>query len=212
MLKHSRIFRKLWANNSGSREAIYELESLETMESKELNGATSDRRGFLKKAAAVVVGGLAGIVPALAGLMVLLDPLRHKAAAGGAVKVTTLDALPQDGVPRKFPVLADRTDAWNKYLNVPIGAVYLRRTSADKIEALNVVCPHAGCFVDFSSNSGRFRCPCHNSTFTVDGKIDSPTSPAPRGLDGLQAEVRDGEVWVVFQNFKAGQKEKVPVA
>jgi menaquinol-cytochrome c reductase iron-sulfur subunit len=120
--------------------------------------------------------------------------------------------LPPDGVPRKFPVLADRTDAWNKYLNVPIGAVYLRRTSADKVEALNVVCPHAGCFVDFNPAVGGFRCPCHNSTFTVDGKIDSPASPAPRGLDSLEAEVRNGDVWVVFQNFKAGQKEKVPVA
>ena len=183
------------------------------MESKELTGGTSDRRGFFKKAAAVVVGAIAGIVPALAGLMVLLDPLHRKAsAAGSAVKVTTLEALPQDGVPRRFSVVADRTDAWNKYLNVPIGAVYLRRTGADKVEALNVVCPHAGCFVDFNSDAGKFRCPCHNSTFTVDGRIDSPTSPAPRGLDGLQAEVRNGEVWVVFQNFKAGQKEKVPVA
>ena len=183
------------------------------MESKETSGATSGRRRFFKKAAAVVVGGIAGIVPALVGLMVFLDPLRHKAAAvGSAVKVTTLDALPQDGIPRKFAVLADRTDAWNKYLNVPIGAVYLRRTSDDKVEALNVVCPHAGCFVDYNSDARKFRCPCHNSTFTVDGKIDSPTSPAPRGLDALQAELRNGEVWVVFQNFKAGQKEKVPVA
>jgi len=177
-----------------------------------MTGATSGRRGFLKKAVALVVGAIAGIVPALAGLMVLLDPLRHKAAAGSAVKVTTLDALPPDGVPRRFSVVADRTDAWNKYLNVPIGAVYLRRTGADQVEALNVVCPHAGCFVDFNSDGGKFHCPCHNSTFTVDGKIDSPTSPAPRGLDSLQAEVRNGEVWVVFQNFKAGQKEKVPVA
>jgi menaquinol-cytochrome c reductase iron-sulfur subunit len=198
--------------NSAARKAGETLKFSRTMESNEMTGLTSGRRGFLKKAAAVIVGGIAGLVPALAGLMVLLDPLRRKAAAGSALKVTTLDALPPDGVPRRFSVLADRTDAWNKYLNVPIGAVYLRRTGADKVEALNVVCPHAGCFVDFNSDRGRFRCPCHNSTFTVDGKIDSPTSPAPRGLDSLPAEVRNGEVWVVFQNFKAGQKEKVPVA
>ncbi len=182
------------------------------METKELNGPVSDRRGFFKKAAAVVIGGIAGLVPALAGLMVWLDPLRRKAAAGSAVKVTTLDALPADGIPRKFPVLADRTDAWNKYLHVPVGAVYLRRTTGDKVEALNVVCPHAGCFVDFRGDSGQFHCPCHNSTFALDGGIANPSSPAPRGLDSLQAEVRNGEVWVAFQNFKAGQKEKVPTA
>jgi menaquinol-cytochrome c reductase iron-sulfur subunit len=171
------------------------------------------RRDFFKKLLAVLIGGLAGVPPLLAGLMVLIDPLRRKAEAGGTVKVTTLDALPNDGVPRKFPVLANRTVAWNKYRNVPVGAVYLRRVGDNKVEALNVVCPHAGCFVDFRPETGIFLCPCHNSTFTVDGKIDSPASPAPRGLDALAVEVRaKGEVWVQFQNFKAGQKEKEPVA
>jgi menaquinol-cytochrome c reductase iron-sulfur subunit len=173
-----------------------------------------DRRGFFQRMLSILIGGIITVVPAAAGLMVLLDPLRRRTAGtGAAVRVTSLEALPQDGVPRKFPVIADRTDAWNKFLNVPVGAVYLRRTGDDKVEALNVVCPHAGCFVDFENANGRFHCPCHNSTFTVDGHIDSPSSPAPRGLDTLQVEVRkDGGVWVVFQNFKAGQKEKVPVA
>jgi menaquinol-cytochrome c reductase iron-sulfur subunit len=179
----------------------------------EAKDTKTDRRNFFKGALAVVVGGIVGLVPALAGLMVLLDPLRRQAAAGAAVRVTTLDALPQDGVPRKFPVLANRSDAWNRYTNVPVGAVYLRRTSADQVEALNVVCPHAGCFVDFMPENGRFLCPCHNSSFTAEGKIASPSSPSPRALDSLPVEVRkDGEIWVVFQNFKAGQKEKVPVA
>ncbi|MDB6018534.1 MAG: (2Fe-2S)-binding protein [Pedosphaera sp.] len=181
------------------------------MELKETTQKT-DRRDFVKRALAVVIGGIAGLVPAAAGLMVLLDPLRRKAAAGAAIKVTTLEALPKDGVPRKFPVLANRTDAWNKYANVPVGAVYLRRTSEGIVEAFNVVCPHAGCFVDFSAERNGFLCPCHNSSFTVAGKIN-PGSPSPRDLDALPVELRqDGEVWVVFQNFKTGEKEKVPVA
>jgi menaquinol-cytochrome c reductase iron-sulfur subunit len=174
---------------------------------------TCGRRGFFKKSLAVIIGGAAFVAPIFAGLMVLLDPLRRKAAAGGAIKVTTLAALPDDGVPRKFPVLADQVDAWNKYRNVPIGAVYLRRTSDGKVEALNVVCPHAGCFVDFSPERSKFLCPCHNSTFTLDGKIDDPKSPSPRPMDSLSVQVRpNGEVWVTFQNFQAGRPEKVPVA
>ncbi len=171
----------------------------------------TDRRGFLKKAAGAIIGALAGLVPAAAGLMVLLDPLRRKSAASAAIRVTTLEALPKDGVPRKFPVLATREDAWNKFPNVPIGAVYLRRTSDDKLEAFNVVCPHAGCFVDFLPDKGSFLCPCHNSTFAVDGKVNAG-SPSPRGLDTLPVEVREEQIWVVFQNFKAGEKEKMPVA
>ncbi len=170
------------------------------------------RRAFLKQALAGVIGAILGLVPLGAGLSVLLDPLRRKNAASGEVKVTALDSLPQDDVPRKFPVLATRVDAWNKFMSTPIGAVYLRRGADGKVHALNVVCPHAGCFVDFLPDRGRFLCPCHNSTFTLAGRIDDPASPAPRGMDSLEVDVRGNEVWVKFQNFQAGRAAKVPVA
>lgn len=171
-----------------------------------------DRRGFLKVFLASSISAIVALVPAAAGLRVLLDPLRRKSAAGGAVQVTTLDALPADGIPRKFSVLADREDAWNKFRSVPIGAVYLRRTTDGKLEALNVVCPHAGCFVDFSAVKEKFICPCHNSAFALNGKIADASSPAARGLDTLDVEVRNQkEVWVKFLNFEAGKAEKIPV-
>jgi len=123
----------------------------------------------------------------------------------------TLEALPDDGIPRKFPVLATRVDAWNKFSETPIGAVYLRRTSDGQIQAFNVVCPHAGCFVDFLPDRNQYLCPCHNSAFSVTGAIADRSSPAARGLDSLEVEVRNAkEVWVKFQNFQAGRAEKVP--
>ena len=137
---------------------------------------------------------------------------RRRSSATGAVRVASLEALPADGSPRKFPVLATRVDAWNKFSEVPIGAVYLRRTSDGQVQAFNVVCPHAGCYVDFLPERGRYLCPCHNSTFTVAGKIDDPSSPAARGLDTLEVQMRDKEIWVKFQNFQAGRAEKVAVA
>lgn len=173
-----------------------------------------DRRGFLKRTAAVVIGGIITLVPAAAGITVFFDPLRRRAKQStGLQKVGNLEALPADGVPRKFAVIADRSDAWNKFPQVPIGAVYLRRTEDKKVEALNVVCPHAGCFVDFVEKSGSYLCPCHNSTFAADGKINDPKSPSPRGLDALEVEIRnENEIWVKFQNFQAGHKEKIPTA
>ena len=179
------------------------------VESPSANG----RRGFLKRLLAGIISAVLTLVPAGAGLIVLLDPLRRKSAAGGAVRVASLDALPADGVPRQFPVLADRVDAWNKFSNVRIGAVYLRRTTEGKLEALNVVCPHAGCFVDFIAKQGQFQCPCHNSLFAVDGTIADPASPAARSLDSLEVELRnEKEIWVRFQNYQAGKREKIPVA
>ncbi len=175
--------------------------------------AQTDRRGFFKKFLAVVLSGVSTLVPVAAGLAVFFDPLRRKSSRNAFVRVATLDSLPNDAVPRKFPVLADRVDAWNKFSNVPVGAVYLRRTAEDKVEALNVVCPHAGCFVDFKSERGKFICPCHNSVFALDGKIADTSSPAARGLDTLDVELRYGkEIWVKFQNFRAGHAEKIPVA
>lgn len=177
------------------------------------NDPRTDRRGFFKQSLTLVLGGAAVAVPVAAGLVVASDPLRRKSAGGLNVQVTTLDALPADGVPRRFPVIAAKTDAWNRFAAAPVGAVYLRRTADKNIEALNVVCPHAGCFVDYATGSGTFRCPCHQSSFAIDGKIADPRSPSPRGLDSLPVEVKDdGSVWVTFQNFQAGRPDKVPVA
>jgi Rieske Fe-S protein len=143
---------------------------------------------------------------------VVLDPLRRGTAGAAPVKVATLDALPADGVPRKFPVIAARRDAWTGQPAAPVGAVYLRRTGEREITALNVVCPHAGCFVDWQAGPKRFFCPCHNSSFTVEGAIGEAASPSPRPMDALEVEVREGgEVWVKFQNFLRGVHEKIPV-
>lgn len=169
------------------------------------------RRGFLKRFAAGAIGVIVGIVPLLSGIVVLFDPLRRKTAAGELVFVAPLGAIPEDGTPRKFTILASRTDAWNKSPQAPVGAVYLRRTGPKAITAFNVVCPHAGCFVEFMAVRNGYFCPCHDSTFTLDGKISSPRSPSPRPLDELEVEIRkDNEVWVKFQNFRAGVHEKIP--
>jgi menaquinol-cytochrome c reductase iron-sulfur subunit len=174
---------------------------------------TEGRRDFLKKASAVAIGGVITLAPIAVGARVLMDPLRRGTGGAQRIRVTNLDSLPKDGIPRKFPIRASRTDAWNRYPDAPVGAVYLRRTGDTTIEALNVVCPHAGCFVDFRSEKKAFFCPCHNSLFELDGKIRDPKSPSPRALDTLTVEIRNGtEVWVEFQNFRTGTAHKIPMA
>lgn len=169
------------------------------------------RRSFLARMGAIAVGGLAALIPIGAAAAALLDPLRRGGGDAGMVRVTRLSALPTDGSPRKFTVESDRTDAWATYSDTPVGAVYLRRTR-DEVIALNVVCPHAGCFVRLLPGEGRFACPCHNSSFDLDGTVNDAASPSPRAMDALAVEIRNGdEVWVRFQNFLPGREEKVPV-
>ena len=172
-----------------------------------------DRRNFLSAAMAFCVGALATLVPAVVGVFAFLDPLRRTGDDARRLRITTLDALPDDGVPRRFPVQATRTDAWSQLPSEPIGAVYLRRMG-DEVTAHNAVCPHAGCFVEFRDSPDIYQCPCHDSRFEPDGaRIDPETCPAPRDLDSLAVDVDDnGEVWVEFENFRAGTQEKMEEA
>ena len=177
------------------------------------SSSASDRRDFIAKSCAIAIGGVITLAAPIAGLIVAADPLRREAARGAPVKVASLNSLPVDGAPRKFPVLVDQVDAWNRTANVPVGAIYLQRIGPDKVRALNAKCPHTGCFVNYQTGGeNRFYCPCHASTFAPDGKILDPRSPSPRALDELAVEIRNGtEVWVTFQNFRPGVHEQVPV-
>lgn len=172
----------------------------------------STRRNFLKEAAIILLGALITVVPFFAGLLVLFDPLKRKGSGGVEVRVATLSSLPDDDLPRKFSVIAAKTDAWNQMPESPIGAVYLRR-KGQSVRAWNVVCPHAGCFVDYRSEKKCFLCPCHNSEFGLDGKVTDKASPSPRGMDELTVEVKNqSEIWVHFQNFRSGTHAKIPEA
>ena len=176
------------------------------------------RRNVLVAGLAMIIGGILMIFPIGAGMLVFLDPVlkqRGKGANTGgkrtALRVSTLDALPEDGTPVQVPVIADLTDSWNREPNQPVGGVYLRREN-DKVTCFNAICPHAGCFVAYSPERDAFRCPCHNSTFQLDGQRVMP-SPSPRDMDTLDVDpekLKQGEVWVEFVNFYPGKEHKEP--
>ena len=169
---------------------------------------TTERRGFLTRVSALVAGGIAGFVPVFSGLIVFFDPLRRGGQSGKFIRVTSVDALPDDGIPRQFPVIARRIDAWNDSLE-PVGAVYLRRLPGKaEPECWTATCPHAGCFVAYDGPTETFKCPCHNSSFKIDGQIIEP-SPSPRAMDTLECRIDEQEILVKFENFYTGKADKV---
>ena len=191
------------------------LSEAEAPTHSEENEATEDnqgeRRGFIKFLC-IVIGGIVSAVPFGAGIWAYINPLtREKGVDGdGFLKITTLDAIPDDGTPAKFSVIADKEDAWNKFKNISVGAIYLRK-EAGKVKALHTVCPHLGCFIDYRSTKSDFFCPCHNSNFKLDGSIVSGVSPRP--MDPLEIEIRNKvEVWVKFQNFQPGHDHPIPLS
>jgi len=168
------------------------------------------RRDFMAKVVALACGGLATLPPVVAGLWAFLDPLRRTRGAASFLSVADLAAIPDDGLPRQFPVIADRVDAWTGFAAEPVGAVYLSREQGSReVRALSATCPHAGCFIDLEKATQCFRCPCHNSSFTLDGSIVNP-SPSPRAMDALECRVGgNGQVEVKWQKYRAGVAEKV---
>jgi len=175
----------------------------------------ANRRGFMRGLLALITGGLAFLGPLIGGIALLLDPLRRhqNQGGGGFVKVGALASLPNNGLPKKFDILSDKQDAWNKYPNVPVGSVYLSRDQDNKVTAFNIICPHAGCFVQMDAKKSQFNCPCHNSQFRLDGSKANPDNPSPRGMDPLEVEIRnENEIWVRYQTFKTGVADRIPTS
>jgi len=175
----------------------------------------SSRRSALL---AGLIGTLVGLIPLIPGAAFVLDPLlrKRKAAAGegaladGFVPVTTLEAVPADGSPRAFPVIMDLQDAWNKFPKTEVGSVFLNREPDGGIKCFNCRCPHLGCTIGYADRTKLFVCPCHASSFKLDGQRNNLIPPRP--MDTLAAEVRSGnEVWVKFENFRAGTAKKIVV-
>jgi menaquinol-cytochrome c reductase iron-sulfur subunit len=169
-----------------------------------------NRRGFIRQTVAVLCGAVAVLIPAATGIAAFLNPLRQKSQSGQFLRLASLDVLPDGGAPQKVAVIADRTDAWNRFPAEAIGAVFLRR-SGYQVTAMQVVCPHAGCSISFepAAQGGRFFCPCHRASFDLAGARTDSTSPSPRDMDPLEVEIRNKtEVWVKFQTFSLGTSQR----
>lgn len=171
--------------------------------------APIERREFLKAATCLVLGGACLAAPTIAGIGVITWPLRVEGPPVEAM-LATLDKLKVGAPPKLFEIIADRRDAWTQFPKRAIGAVFLLRPSEGEIIAFHAACPHLGCSVEFRDEIAAFYCPCHDSQFARSGEVVG-ASPSLRGLDRLEVEVRGTEVWVKFQNFKAGVREKVAV-
>ena len=77
-------------------------------------------------------------------------------------------------------------------------------------------CPHAGCSVGASPDGSAFYCPCHNSSFDLEGrKQDRPgkKNPSPRDMDQLQYDEGmlnkpEPEIWVRFVEYYTGRHDQ----
>jgi menaquinol-cytochrome c reductase iron-sulfur subunit len=175
------------------------------------------RRGF--------VGWAIGLASAFAALVVGVPVIGSLVGAGppskrgGFVRVSDVSALPV-GVPTALTFVEETQDAYN-YSVLPHSVWAVRglassggegeatKGSPDAVTVFSPVCPHLGCQVFWDGSTGRFSCPCHGSVFSEEGEVLG--GPAPRGLDVLPSQVRNGGLYVKWVDYVPAISRKIPV-
>ena len=170
-----------------------------------------DRRGFLKVATCAMGAGV-GVVMAGPVLKMVAAPadLETVTTPTDPLDLGSADQLRVGGKWKRYDVVAPVvSDAWTAARDVVLGSAFLRRTAPDKVEALSAVCPHLGCAVGYDTEADGFLCPCHNSRWDKDGKLE-PNGKAKRALDSLPIEIQDGRLRLTWKLYKLDTDKQEP--
>jgi len=170
-----------------------------------------DRRRFLSicTAGLMTVIGTLIVVPVVA---FVTSPLRRRkgtAAAGDDFSDAGAVNLIPVGTWTLLPIEIVRQDGWDKTRQSRSIWARVDGNSPDDVNVLSPICPHLGCPITWLAAKSDFFCPCHGSIFNKTGSFIS--GPSPRGMDTLEFQIRDGHLWVRWQDFRTGLKEKVAV-
>lgn len=167
------------------------------------------------------LGALLTAVIATGPIAMALDPLiRRKKAAKegdeGFSRVGSVGRFAVGGAPVRVVLKEDRQDAWLSQPGVPVGSVLVQRTAEAEFRVFSATCPHLGCAVNYIGSDKRFGCPCHRSSFGLDGAKQEPTAdgkanPSPRGLDPLEWRIEGGQLAIKWERFQTGTADRVKV-
>jgi menaquinol-cytochrome c reductase iron-sulfur subunit len=173
-----------------------------------MSGQDPNRRGFLSACTTILIC-LIGLLAAIPAVAYFCAPLRRKASSGPAyVDAGSLADFPV-GEWRLRALEVVQEDGWKK--TRVRHAVWVRRQQEDPaLTVLSPICPHLGCPINWHPDRAQFNCPCHGGSFDIQGQMIS--GPPPRAMDPLDFEIRQGRLWVRWQDFKIGVREQVPVS
>jgi menaquinol-cytochrome c reductase iron-sulfur subunit len=150
---------------------------------------------------AITMLGSALAVPVSAGVACCVVGPIARSSRPEWLAVTTLETLPADGMPRKFPIVVTRFDAWCHLPDQVIGYVYLRRTETHaQVLALRTA-NHAGCAVEFNADKRIFEEACWGGHWDIDGHC-LPSAPKSGSLYPVGAVVRGDAVYVSLPDLK----------
>jgi menaquinol-cytochrome c reductase iron-sulfur subunit len=149
---------------------------------------TIDRRTFCL-AAIYGLWGLIGAALATPALIYLLAPakIRKDTEWAEAGDISRLEP----NVPVEMVFRRNRHDGWR--LNSEKSTAWVVKLG-EQVVAYGPQCTHLGCAYSWNERNSEFLCPCHTSTFSVDGKVTA--GPAPRPLDRYDVKVQNNKLLV----------------
>jgi menaquinol-cytochrome c reductase iron-sulfur subunit len=154
---------------------------------EQLEAGETTRRRFFTGAIYALWGAIATALALPAASYLLLPPKVRKAdewiEIGDIAKLTPND-------PVEMTYRRNRTDGW-KIISEKSTA-WVVKGADNKVVAFGPQCTHLGCAYHWEDGKNEFLCPCHNSLFSVDGKVVS--GPAPRPLDRYRTKVQGNKL------------------
>lgn len=167
-----------------------------------------NRRSFLSLLTNLI-GAVIAAVLAVPGLGYIFASPRRRAQ--GQTDEEFYDAGAWDeltaGKPQLVAIEMTHRDGWAE--SRVRHSIWVLKTGGESAIVLSPICPHLGCPVNWNASKGQYACPCHASFFDKDGNVLS--GPAPRGLDPLAYEIRNGRLWIRWLDFRQGTASREPV-
>ena len=141
------------------------------------------RRNFYTAA----IYGLQALIASALGLpalIYLLVPPRMRRQSEWADAGDVSQLAPR--MPVEMTFRRNRVDGW-KVISEKSTA-WVVKNSGNQVVAFGPQCTHLGCAYHWDEAKNEFVCPCHNSLFSIDGKVMG--GPAPRPLDRYRDQDR----------------------
>ncbi|MBK5292538.1 MAG: ubiquinol-cytochrome c reductase iron-sulfur subunit [Acidobacteriia bacterium] len=94
------------------------------------------------------------------------------------------------GVPEEKVFRHNRKDGWRMISEK--ATAWVTRMTDQEVVAFAPQCTHLGCAYHWDEQKQNFLCPCHASTFGLDGRV--LTGPAPRPLDRYEVRIEKNKL------------------
>ena len=145
------------------------------------------RRGFYIGAIYGIWGAISAALGLPALIYLLFPPKAIKAEEW--VEIGDVARIPPSS-PVEMTFRRNRVDGWKMISEK--STAWVVKGADNQITAFGPQCTHLGCAYHFDDAKDQFLCPCHNSIFSVDGKVVS--GPAPRPLDRYETKLNGNKL------------------